>query len=66
MLNKNVFKRWSTWLNYLAMIMAATLSFIPQIGLTDEISARIMLVFTIIISVSQKVKQDVKNDSSTS
>jgi len=61
MLNKDVFKRWSTWLNYVAMVMSASMSFIPQIGLEGEISARVMLVFTIVISVSQKIKQEDKN-----
>jgi len=61
MLNKNVFKRWSTWLNYIAMIMSASMSFVPQIGLAEEMSARVMLCFTIVISVSQKIKQGGKN-----
>ena len=60
-------KRWSTWLNYIAGIIAACMTFIPQLGLGDEVSARVMLVCTILIHIAQRVNQkggqDVDNTS---
>lgn len=50
-------KRWSTWLNYIAGIIAACMTFIPQLGLGDEVSARVMLACTILIHIAQRTKQ---------
>ena len=60
-------KRWSTWLNYIAGILAACLSFIPQLGFEIETSAKIMLACTVIIHIAQRTKQKGgKNGTDTS
>ena len=50
-------KRWSTWLNYAAGLLAACMTFIPQLGFSDEWSARVMLAFTVVIHIAQRTKQ---------
>jgi hypothetical protein len=59
---KKVFSRFSTWLNIVAGLMAASMAFIPDLGLSGPQTAMVSLVFAVVIKGSQMIPQGKKND----
>ena len=53
-------KRYSTWLNALAGMMAAAMVYVPELGCSSEVTAGIMLACSVVIAASQSVKQGAK------
>ena len=50
-------KRWSTWLNYIAGLLAVLMQYLPGLGFGDEWTPKIMLACSIIIHIAQRTKQ---------
>lgn len=51
-------KRFSTWVNLISMILAAAMIYIPDIGLSAQATAQVMLGSAVVISIAQWIKQN--------
>lgn len=51
-------KRFSTWVNLISMILAAAMIYIPDIGLSAQATAQVMLGSSVVISIAQWIKQN--------
>ena len=63
MLNKEFLKRASSYLNSFAMVVASCMVFIPDLGLSSELTAKIMLACTLIVQVAQMVSFKRRSDN---
>ena len=57
-----VHKRLSTYANLITMVLGAAMVYVPDMGLSQPLTGKIMCACAVLVAGAQWYKQEVKND----